>query len=112
MYEAETYSYCYRDSGVPLAGATDALLITLPRDHHTLNRWLRIIPARPLIEDGDAKPAAAIAVRAAQTKLQIKDKCVRRHPPLALQESLVVFDAASARAAHHNHLMRREIAQP
>jgi len=37
------------------------------RHHHPLYPRLRIITATPFVENGDPKPAPAIAVRAAQT---------------------------------------------
>ena len=84
----------------------------LPLHHDPLQPRLRIIPPRPLIKDGDAKTRAGIAVRASQPKLQIEDKRIRGNPLTALQQPLTTLDASPARAAHHNHLMPGQIAQP
>src|SRR5271157_1679814 len=76
----------------------------LPRHNHPLQPWLGIIAARAVVENRDAKTTAAIAVRAAQTKLQIEDERIRRHPMPALQEARRIL-AALARTAHHDHFM-------
>ena len=58
------------------------------------------------------KPAPPIAALAPQPKLQIEDERIRRHPIPALQKARWKLHATLARTAHHDHLMRRQIAEP
>jgi len=67
---------------------------------------------RAIVKDSDAKPAAAIAVRAAQPKLQIVYERIRRQVIAPQQEAGRILDTASARTAHHDHLVRGEIPEP
>ena len=85
---------------------------SFPRDHHALDLRLGIVPPRPRINDGNAKSAAAIAMRAAQAKLQVEDERVRRQPVPPLEKPLMILHAAPTWAPHHNHLVRGEIAKP
>ena len=80
--------------------------------HHPLQPWLRIIAARPLVENRDAKSTATIAVRTAQTKLQIEDEHIRRQPMPPLQKSPRILDTSPTRTPHDDHLMRRRVAKP
>ena len=80
--------------------------------HHPLPPRLRIITAHAVIEDGDPEPAPPIAPPAPQPELQIEDERIQRQPIPALQKSPRILDTAPAAAAHHDHFMRGQIAEP
>ena len=77
-------------------------LSLLPRHSHPLQPRLRIVPSRPLVQNGYPKPIPPIAMRAR----------IRRHAVAPLEIAAPVFRVAPARTTHHDHLMRRQVTQP
>ena len=61
-----------KEKAANIAALNDAFrqqpLAILPRHDHPLQPRLRIIAARPVVKDGDAKPAPPIAVPAPLTR--------------------------------------------
>jgi hypothetical protein len=85
---------------------------SLPRHNHPLQPRFGIIAARAIVENGDPETAPPIAPLAPEPELQIEDERIRRQVIASLQQPWRKLHDALARTAHHDHLMRSQVAEP